>query len=44
MGTLFLASGNAQEGRQNDKIDERPSLAIGLTGAFGSHATDFYTP
>jgi phenylalanyl-tRNA synthetase beta chain len=41
LGTVFTASGAGD--KANDRIDERPSLAIGLAGRLGTHPVDFYT-
>jgi phenylalanyl-tRNA synthetase beta chain len=40
LGTVFSASGAGD--KANDRIDERPSLAIGLAGRLGAHPVDFY--
>jgi phenylalanyl-tRNA synthetase beta chain len=41
LGTVFTGSGSGE--RTNERIDERPALSIGLAGALGEHAVDFYT-
>jgi phenylalanyl-tRNA synthetase beta chain len=41
LGTVFTGVGTGD--RANDRIDERPSLSIGLCGHLGERAVDFYT-
>jgi phenylalanyl-tRNA synthetase beta chain len=41
LGTVFTASGAGD--KTNDRIDERPSLAIALAGSLGAQPADFYT-
>ncbi len=48
MGTVFTATSasarsSEPDARANERVDERPSLAIGMAGSLGLHAADFYT-
>jgi phenylalanyl-tRNA synthetase beta chain len=55
IGTVFTASGSSSRGNErddqanergggaNEKIAERPSLAVGLAGQLGERPIDFYT-
>jgi phenylalanyl-tRNA synthetase beta chain len=40
MGTVFSSAGTGE--RANERVDERPSLSIGLTGQLGAREADFY--
>ncbi|HEY0784624.1 MAG TPA: phenylalanine--tRNA ligase subunit beta, partial [Acidobacteriaceae bacterium] len=49
LGTVFTGSGSDRDprseksGRTLQAVDERPSLALGITGHLGAHPADFYT-